>query len=129
MSSSNETLRIDRWLFFCRFFKSRGLATKAVTGGHVRLNGERASPGSKVKPGNRLEITKNQLTYVITVKAIPTRRGPASEASTCYEEDAASIMAREEQSAAVRQDRMMMPKTQGRPDKHTRRKLIDRNRG
>ncbi len=129
MSSGNETLRIDRWLFFCRFFKSRGLATKAVTGGHVRLNGERASPGAKVKTGSRLEITKNQLTFVVTVTAIPARRGPASEAAACYEEDAASIMAREERSATLRQDRMMMPKTQGRPDKHTRRKLIDRNRG
>ena len=125
----SDSLRIDRWLFFCRFFKSRGLATKAVTGGHVRLNGERASPGSKVKRGNRLEITKNQLTYVVTATDIPARRGPASEAAACYEEDAASIMAREEPTAALRQDRMMLPKTPGRPDKHTRRKLISRNRG
>ena len=129
MSSSQDSLRIDRWLFFCRFFKSRGLATKAVTGGHVRLNGERASPGSKVKTGSRLEITKNQLTFVVTVTSIPSRRGPASEATACFEEDPASVMAREEQSASLRQDRMMMARTQGRPDKHTRRKLIDRNRG
>ena len=125
----SDTLRIDRWLFFCRFFKSRSLATKAVTGGHVRLNGERASPGAKVQKGSRLEITKNQLTYVVTVTDIPARRGPASEAAACYEEDAASIMEREERSAALRQDRMMLPRTQGRPDKHTRRKLISRNRG
>lgn len=125
----SDALRIDRWLFFCRFFKSRSLATKAVTGGHVRVNGERASPGTKIKTGNRLEITKNQLTYVLTVTAIPTRRGPASEAAGCYEEDAASVMAREERSAALKQDRMMLPRTQGRPDKHTRRKLISRNRG
>ncbi len=125
----SDSLRIDRWLFFCRFFKSRGLTTKAVTGGHVRINGERASPGTKVKVGSRLEITKQQVTWVVTATAIPTRRGPASEASACYEEDPASVMAREERSATLRQDRMMMPKTQGRPDKHTRRKLINRNRG
>lgn len=125
----SEALRIDRWLFFCRFFKSRSLATNAVNGGHVRVNGERATPGTKVKPGSRLEITKNQLTYVITVTDIPTRRGPANEANACYEEDPASVMAREERSATLRQDRMMLPKTRGRPDKHTRRKLITRNRG
>ncbi|MEM1175075.1 MAG: RNA-binding S4 domain-containing protein [Pseudomonadota bacterium] len=125
----SDTLRIDRWLFFCRFFKSRSLATKAVSGGHVRLNGERASPGVKVKVGSRLEITRSQLTYIVTVTSIPSRRGPASEATACYDEDAASVMAREEHTAALRQDRMLLPKTRGRPDKHTRRKLISRNRG
>jgi len=122
-------MRIDRWLFMCRFFRSRSLATKAVAGGHVRLNGERAAPGARVKPGTRLEITKNQLTFVVTVTGIPARRGPASEAAGYYEEDAASIEVRKERSEALRADRMLTPRTQGRPDKHTRRKLIARNRG
>jgi len=122
-------MRIDRWLFMCRFFKSRSLATRAAAGGHVRLNGERAAPGTKAKPGMRLEITKNQLTYVVTVTGIPARRGPAKEAAGHYAEDMASIKARQERSAALRADRMLTPRTSGRPDKRTRRKLIERNRG
>ncbi len=128
MAEQNDALRIDRWLFFTRFFKTRSLATKATNGGHVRLNGERVGPGIKVKPGNRLEITKDQVTWVVTVDAIPTRRGPASEAQACYTEDPASKLAREERSATLRRDRLLMPRTDGRPDKRTRRKLIRRTR-
>lgn len=124
----SESMRIDRWLFMCRFFKTRSLATRAVAGGHVRLNGERAAPGTTAKPGTRLEITKNQQTFVVTVKGIPARRGPAREAAGYYEEDAASIAARKERSEALRADRLLTPRTRGRPDKQTRRKLIARNR-
>ncbi len=125
----DPSLRIDRWLFFCRFFKTRVLATKAVSGGHVRLNGERVAPGVRVQAGDRIELTKDRLTYVLTVTDVPARRGPAKEAARCFEEDSASIAAREEMVASLKQDRMLMPRTKGRPDKHTRRKLIDRNRG
>jgi len=128
-NEQKDGLRVDRWLFFTRFFKTRSVATKAVAGGHVQINGERVTPGTRVKPGDRMYITKRQTTFVITVRDIPTRRGPAAEASTCYVEDEASIMAREEKSAALKQDRLMMPTTQGRPDKRTRRKLITRSRG
>lgn len=82
-----------------------------------------------MQAGDRIELTKDRLTYVMTVTAIPARRGPAKEAALCYDEDAASVAAREAQVASLKQDRMLMPKTKGRPDKHTRRKLIDRNRG
>jgi ribosome-associated heat shock protein Hsp15 len=130
MDNDDRTgLRIDRWLFFTRFFKTRSLATKAVTGGHVHINGERVSPGTRVRVGDRLYVTKRQTTFVITVLDIPSRRGPATEARACYVEDEASMMAREEKSRVLRQDRLGMPTTRGRPDKHTRRKLISRNRG
>lgn len=129
MNPDANKLRIDRWLFFCRFFKTRSLATQAVRGGHVRRNGERASPGVAVQAGDRLEVTKERMTWVLTVVAIPARRGPAKEAAACYEEDPASIRAREEQQAALKSDRMLMPRTDGRPDKRTRRQLIRRHRG
>lgn len=123
-----DSLRIDRWLFYCRFFKTRGRATAAVTGGHVKLNGERTSPGSRVKCGDRIDLVRERLPYSLTVLSIPSRRGPATEARASYVEDDDVVQQRTEQLAALRQDRMLMPKTEGRPDKHTRRKLRERNR-
>jgi len=128
MSPANESLRIDRWLFYCRFFKTRVLATAAVTGGHVRLNGERTTPGSRVKRGDHIDLVRERLPYSLEVIDVPVRRGPAAEAKSCYCEDEATIREREEQIATLKQDRMLMPKTKGRPDKHTRRKLRSRNR-
>jgi ribosome-associated heat shock protein Hsp15 len=128
MPESPQSLRIDRWLFFCRFFKTRGKATAAVTAGHVRINGERASPGQRVQCSDRVDLVRERLLYSLTVMAIPVRRGPATEARACYVEDEARMLERERKTAALRQDRLLMPRTEGRPDKHTRRKLIKRNR-
>ena len=135
MSASNSSrpiertsLRIDRWLFYSRFFKTRVLSTAAVSGGHVKINGERATPGVRVKSGDKIDLVRDRLPYSLEVLEIPVRRGPAAEARRCYVEDAETIRQREVQSASLRQDRLLMPKTDGRPDKHTRRKLRDRNR-
>ena len=128
MSPSANNLRIDRWLFYCRFFKTRSLATAAVTGGHVKVNGERTTPGSRVTCGDRIDLVRERLPYLLEVIDIPSRRGPAAEARKCYSEDEETVRQREIQTAALRQDRMLMPKTKGRPDKHTRRKLRERNR-
>lgn len=126
MPPSPESLRIDRWLYFCRFFKTRSKASAAVTGGHVRLNGERAAPGNRVKVGDRIDLVRERLDYTLTVSRIPTRRGPAPEARQCYAEDEATAARREAKTAALRQDRLLMPTTDGRPDKRTRRKLRER---
>ena len=128
MTDSLDALRIDRWLYYCRFYKSRSLATTAVSGGHVRINGERTTPGARVKCGDRIELVRDRLPYVMDVTAIPARRGPATEARRCYEEDQGIVLERESLTRALRQDRLLMPKTRGRPDKHTRRQLIKRNR-
>ena len=125
----SDSLRIDRWLFFCRFFKTRSKATAAVTGGHVKLNGERAAPGVRVQVGDRVELVRDRLPFSIEVTAIPVRRGPAGEAQACYTEDETVRQERELKVATLKQDRMLMPRTAGRPDKRTRRKLRDRNRG
>ena len=100
-----------------------------MTGGHVRLNGERAAPGARVEPGDRIELVRDRLPYAFEVAAIPVRRGPAQEARSCYVEDAGVVRDRELKVAALRQDRMLMPRTSGKPDKRTRRKLRERNRG
>ena len=129
VSPSTESLRIDRWLFYCRFFKTRSLSTAAVVGGHVKVNGERTTPGNRVKCGDQIDLIRERLPYSLSVTSIPNRRGPAAEARKCFLEDEETVRQRELQAAALRQDRMLMPKTEGRPDKHTRRKLRTRNRG
>jgi len=126
MPASPDTLRIDRWLYFCRFFKARSLAATAVAGGHVRINGKRATPGQRVKVGDNIDVVRDRLPYSFEVTGIPARRGPASEARDCYAEDEKTVREREARASAIRQDRMMMPRTDGRPDKHTRRELIRR---
>ncbi len=128
MSAPVDSLRVDRWLFYCRFFKTRSLATAAVSAGHVKLNGERTTPGSRIKCGDQIDLIRERLPYSLQVTGIPNRRGPAAEARNCYLEDEETVRQREDQAVALRQDRMLMPKTEGRPDKHTRRKLRSRNR-
>jgi ribosome-associated heat shock protein Hsp15 len=120
---TDASLRIDRWLFYCRFFKTRSRATAAATGGHVRINGERAAPGQRVKCGDTVDLVRERLPYRFEIVGIPVRRGPAAEARACYVEDEETARQREAHTAALRQDRLLMPRTPGRPDKHTRRKL------
>lgn len=126
---SNDSLRLDRWLWFTRFYKTRTAASAAVHGGHVRVNGETARTSFRVRVGDRIRLVRQQLTWELTVLALPARRGPAREAQACYEESPESVARREQAVAELRRDRMQMPTTSGKPDKHTRRKLRDRNRG
>ena len=123
-----DSLRIDRWLWFTRFYKTRGLATAAVSGGHVKLNGERAKPGSKVSEGDVIELIRDQLPYRLLAGPLPVRRGPATEAQRCYEEDEHTRQQRQQILDSIRTDRQQLPRTDGRPDKHTRRKLRQRIR-
>ena len=121
--------RIDKWLWHTRFFKTRSLATAAVRGGRVKVNGERVKPGNRVDVGDFVDIQKHRLLYRVVVRACPDRRGSAKDAATCYREDEASLEQRERMLAALRADRMLRPLTRGRPDKHTRRELRERSRG
>jgi ribosome-associated heat shock protein Hsp15 len=115
-------LRIDRWLWCARFFKTRSLAADAVKGGHVRVNGQRAKPAREVRVGDTLVIGRDDAEYEVAVTDIPARRGPAAEARLCYVESDASIERRRvaaEQRAVARET--LRPPTPGRPDKRTRR--------
>lgn len=129
MTENEEGLRVDRWLWFTRFYKSRSQATAAASGGHVRINGERARPGTRVRPGDTVQLVRHQLEYRVEILELPARRGPAAEARATYREDPESVARREAASDSLRHDRMHMPRTDGRPDKRTRRLLRDRNRG
>jgi len=121
-------LRIDKWLWFARFFKTRVLAAKAVAGGHVKINGVRARPSGNISTGDVIDLVRNQLPYRLVAGVLPVRRGPSAEARACYTEDNASAVRRQKILSGIRSDRLQMPRTDGRPDKHTRRKLRDRRR-
>jgi ribosome-associated heat shock protein Hsp15 len=115
------SLRVDKWLWCARFFKTRGLAQEAVDGGHVQLNGDRIKASRQVKPGDRLQITRDRERFVVDVVSIPERRGPATEARRHYAETPESEAAR----AAVREfNRLAGPVSSGRPDKRERRDLL-----
>lgn len=122
----NDSLRLDRWLWFTRFYKTRTAAQAAVNGGHVRVNGERARAATSVRVGDEVRLVRQQSVYELSIVAIPARRGPAKDAQACYEESPESVARRERQLAELRRDRMQMPMTRGKPDKHTRRRLRDR---
>ncbi|MGH8178382.1 MAG: RNA-binding S4 domain-containing protein [Steroidobacter sp.] len=119
-------LRIDKWLWCARFFKSRSQATDAVAGGHVHVNGERVKPSRVVQVNDRLQITRDELRFEVIVQGIPMRRGPAPEARTHYVETPESITAREQRRE---HSRHAPPAPDGRPDKHARRMLRDLRRG
>jgi ribosome-associated heat shock protein Hsp15 len=117
-------MRVDRWLWAARFFKTRALATEAVLGGHVHVNGARVKPAKDVRVGDELEIRIGTTPWTVTVAALAERRGPASVAQTLYEETAASREARE----AARLQRRLAPPPLGadlgaRPTKQDRRRL------
>jgi ribosome-associated heat shock protein Hsp15 len=119
-------LRIDKWLWHARFFKSRSQATDAVAGGLVHLNGERVKPARGVRIDDRLVITREQTRFEIVVTGLPQRRGPASEARTFYVETPQSLALREQQRERAR---LAPPGPDGRPDKHARRLLRELRRG
>lgn len=121
--------RLDLWLLNTRFFKTRALAAKRIAGGQVRVGGERVKAGHRVKAGDRLEILRDGERFVVRIERLPTRRGPAPEARACYSEEPSAREAREALARQLRQDRAAMPRTDGRPDKRTRRLLRQRNRG
>ncbi len=87
MSDTRPMIRIDRWLWFARFFKSRALATKRVSSGHVRVNSVKVSkPAHNVGPGDTLTFAQAKCIRVVRIIATGTRRGPAAEAQTLYQD-------------------------------------------
>jgi ribosome-associated heat shock protein Hsp15 len=120
-----DRLRIDRWLWCARFFKSRSAAADAVRGGHVRVNGQRVKPAHAVKAGDALQCTyAHGNERDVAIVSLPKRRGPPAEAAACYVESAESIE-RRRRAAEERAARTSYgPPTIGRPDKRTRRLLL-----
>ena len=118
---SEERFRLDKWLWAARFYKTRALATEAVLGGKVHLNGLRSKPGHSIKVGNTLSVRTESGLFILHVRALSNRRGPAREAVLLYEETAQSQQDRA--TVAMQAKRVAPPFSMGRPSKKNRRAL------
>ncbi len=118
-----ERVRVDKWLWAARFYKTRGAATEAVLGGHVQIDGERVKPARDVTVGDRLEIRRGQQRWTVDVTGLAERRGPASVAATLYEETPESAAERERRTAERRLARPVGADLTERPTKRDRRRL------
>ena len=116
-------MRIDKWLWAARFFKTRGLAQTAIAGGKVKLNGERVKPARDTAAGDRLAIRSGEFEWLVTVKALSDKRGPAAVARKLYEEDEASRARRSAQAAERRAQAGAWSVRKGRPTKRERREM------
>jgi ribosome-associated heat shock protein Hsp15 len=118
-----SAVRIDKWLWAARFFKTRSLATEAVNGGKVELNGLRPKPSKDIKIGDQLRVRVGPFIHAVTVRALSERRGPAAAAALLFEESAESIAAREQ----LREQHRLAPAVHreegGRPTKKDRRAM------
>jgi ribosome-associated heat shock protein Hsp15 len=119
-------MRLDKWLWAARFFKTRQLAVEAINGGKVHLNGQRTKPGKDVEIGSALRIHKGSLEWEIIVQELPKQRRPAKEAAGFYSESESSKLKREQLQEEIRLQRSALPlMTSSRPSKRDRR-LIHR---
>ena len=119
-----ERVRIDKWLWAARFFKTRALAQAAVNAGKVRLHDERIKPAKEVRVGDALAIRVGEFEWAVAVKALAERRGPADEARKLYDESAESIARRIAQIADRKAMGSLAGERKGRPTKRERRQII-----
>ena len=119
----DASIRLDKWLWAARFFKTRQLAVEAINGGKVQVNGQRTKPGKTVQAGARLVVHKGSLEWELTVKGISKQRRPASEASLLYEESENSRLRRQELVRVRRESGDSMQDAKGRPNKRDRRMI------
>jgi ribosome-associated heat shock protein Hsp15 len=124
MEENNESIRIDKWLWAARFFKTRSLAADAVTGGKIDVNGARAKPSRIMRLGDKLNIRRGPYESTVVVKGLAKLRGPASEAQLLYEETEESIRRRELTSAQLKLERPPEFHNPGRPSKKDRRAVL-----
>jgi ribosome-associated heat shock protein Hsp15 len=123
-SENADKVRLDKWLWAARFFKTRALASEAINGGHVHLNGSRVKPARAVNIGDELHITKGSETFVLLVNLLSERRGPASVAQQLYQESEASREKREKYAEQRRLESASDSRPDRRPDKRARRQII-----
>ncbi len=124
-----ERVRIDKWLWAARFFKTRSAATEAVAGGHVKVNGERAKPSREVAVGERVEVRTSAERWAVDVRALADRRGSAAAGRALYEETPESAAAREQRRLEAKASRPLGTDLGGRPTKRDRRRLDALRRG
>jgi len=121
---SDIVIRLDKWLWCARFYKTRNIAANALKTGKVTANGDRAKPSKTVKPGDKLNIRKGPYHYAITVLDLAKSRKSAAGAALLYEESSESISERESLAAQLKAEAALTPTTKGRPSKKDRRSII-----
>ena len=119
-----ESLRIDRWLWAARFFKTRSLAAQAVSGGQVRIASQRIKASRRVRRAEIVHIRRGAQEWDVVVKGLRDERRPAPQAQTLYEETPASIERRTSEQARREQEEMRRARARGRPTKRERRALL-----
>ena len=120
---ANTEIRLDKWLWAARFFKTRSLAAEAVTGGKVDINGARTKPSRAIRAGDELTIRRGSYQWTVIVKDLSRLRGPASQAQQLYEETEESKRKREAAAAQLKLERPAEFDSRGRPSKKDRRAM------
>jgi ribosome-associated heat shock protein Hsp15 len=124
----SENHRLDKWLWYARFYKTRSLATAAINGGKVHVNAERVKPAHRVRIGDRLSLSLQGIVAEFEVLGLPHRRGPATEAQSHYLETPQSALRRAHLKEQQQLAQLSRPRSEGRPDKRDRRRLMRLNR-
>ena len=122
-SDTKNGVRLDKWLWAARFYKTRALAAEAAAGGKVEVNGRAVKRSRVLEVGDRIRIRQPPFEHLIVVRLLSERRGPAAEAATLYEETPASREARDRLAVQLRAERQMYIPAKGRPTKKDRRDL------
>jgi len=120
----DSSVRLDKWLWAARFFKTRSVARDSVSGGKVHLNGNRVKPSRSISAGDELRIQRGEEEFIITVVEPSMRRGPATVARTLYEESEENRSRREKLAEERKLERQKHLSRERRPDKRQRRKII-----
>jgi ribosome-associated heat shock protein Hsp15 len=123
ISTAESGLRIDKWLWAARFFKTRALAAEAASGGKVEINGARPKPSRIVRSGDRLTIRRGPYEWTVIVKEVTKLRGPVASAQLLYEETEESLRQREAVAAQMKLERPPLFDSPGRPSKKDRRSI------
>ncbi len=128
MTKKKETIdisiRLDKWLWCARFYKTRHIAASALKAGKITANGERAKPSKRVQTGDILNIHKEAFCHTVTVKDVTQSRKSASDTALLYEESPDSIIKRELVATRIKAESLMTPTSKGRPGKKDRRSII-----
>ncbi|MGH8555699.1 MAG: RNA-binding S4 domain-containing protein [Gammaproteobacteria bacterium] len=124
MPEEHPEIRLDKWLWAARFFKTRALATEAIKGGKIEVNGHKPKPARSVHIRDELRIQRGPLTYYVTVVGVSGQRGPATAAARLYRESAESVSRREALALELRAQALTEPRLPGRPSKRDRRRII-----
>lgn len=123
MTENDDRVRLDKWLWAARFYKTRSLAADAIAGGKVQVNGDRVKRAKPVQIGDEVRVRQGPYEHLILVRALSDRRGPASEAAQLYDEKPESLAAREAMALQLKSLHAAFLPERGRPTKKDRREI------